>query len=246
MANPKKTKSAKPSKEERKALGAAKKAARKERRGQIGQVFRLAKNADSKFLPILIAVFVLTLVIVGFVFLQLFGPIFGPFFGILAALVATVATFSRRAQRAVFASVEGQPGAPLGVLQGLPRGWRTSDVPVAFTRDQDFVHRVLGRPGVVLIGEGVPKRVQQLLLTEKKKVQRVAADIPVYEIMIGDEPGQVPLRKLRKHLLKLPRNLKPGAVSSVEQRMRALGAAGALPIPKGPIPKSARAIKRGR
>ena len=244
MANPKKQ--TKPSKDERKALLAAKKAARKERRGQIGQVFRLAKSADSKFVPILIAVFVLTLVIVGFLFIQLFGPILGTIFGILAALVATVATFSRRAQRAVFASVEGQPGAPLGVLLGLPRGWISSDVPVAFTRDQDFVHRVLGRPGVILIGEGSPRRVQQLLVTEKKKVQRVAADIPVYEIIVGDEPGQVPLRKLRKHLLKLPRNLKPGGVTAIEQRLRALGSTGALPIPKGPIPKSARAIKRGR
>lgn len=243
MANPKKQ--TKPSKDERKALLAAKKAARKERRGQIGQVFRLAKSADSKFVPILVAVFLLTLAVAGFGFYLLFGPVLGVIFAILAALVATVATFSRRAQRAVFASVEGQPGAPLGVLQGLPRGWISSDVPVAFTRDQDFVHRVLGRPGVILIGEGSPKRVQQLLVTEKKRVQRVAADIPVYEIMVGDEPGQVPLRKLRKHLLKLPRNLKPGAVSSIEQRMRALGSS-SLPIPKGPIPKSARAIKRGR
>jgi hypothetical protein len=222
------------------------KAQRKERRGQIGQVFRLARENDRRLIPILIGVFLLTLLVIGTGFYLLFGAIFGGIMAVIAALVATAAVFSRRAQRAVFAQVEGQPGAPLGVIQGLPRGWISSDMPVAFTRDQDFVHRLLGRPGVVLIGEGNPKRVGQLLLTEKKKVQRVAADVPVYEVVVGDGPGQVPLRKLRSHLVKLPRNLKPAGVTALDKRMKALGTAGALPIPKGPIPKSARAVKRGR
>jgi hypothetical protein len=222
------------------------KAQRKERRGQIGQVFKLARTSDPKLIWVLVGVFVGTLLVVGTLFYLLFGPIFGGILALIAALVVTAAIFSRRAQRAVFAQVEGQPGAPLGVLQGLPRGWISSDMPVAFTRDQDFVHRLLGRPGIVLIGEGNPKRVAQLLQTEKKKVQRVAAEVPVYEIVVGDGEGQVPLRKLRSHLVKLPRNLKPAGVSALDKRMRALGGAGSLPIPKGPMPKSARAVKRGR
>ena len=229
-----------------KQAASARKAERKERRGQVRQVFRMARETDKRLVWILLGVFVGVLVIVGGLLSLLFNPIFGVILGLIVALAVTAITFSRRAQRAVFAQVEGQPGAPLGVIQGLPRGWISSDIPVAFTRDQDFVHRVLGRPGVVLIGEGNPRRVTQLLATEKKKVQRVAAEVPVYEIVVGDGEGQVPLRKLRNHLVKLPRNVKPAGVTALNQRMKALGNAGSLSIPKGPMPKSARAVKRGR
>ena len=40
---------------------------------------------------------------------------------------------------------------------------------VAFTRNQDLVHRVISRAGIVLVGEGNPSRVKQLLNTEKTK-----------------------------------------------------------------------------
>jgi hypothetical protein len=245
VANPK-AQSKQALKAQAKATAGERKAQRKEKRGQIGQVFKLARSSDPKLVWILAGVFLLTLVVVGTLLVWLFQLVFGVILALILAVVVTGAVFSRRAQRAVFAQVEGQPGAPLGVLQGLPRGWISSDTPVAMTRDMDFVHRVLGRPGVVLIGEGNPKRVTQLLLTEKKRVQRVAAEVPVYELVVGDEAGQVPLRKLRSHMVKLPRNLKPAGVTALDKRMRALGTAGAMPIPKGPIPKSARAVKRGR
>ena len=67
------------------------------------------------------------------------------------------------------------------------------------------MHRAVGRPGVVLIGEGVPPTgVGNLLAQEKKKVARFVPDVPVYDVQAGNDEGQVPLRKLNRHLMKLP------------------------------------------
>ena len=91
----------------------------------------------------------------------------------------------------------------------------------------------------MLIGEGSPNRVGSLLAAEKKKITRFVPDVPVYEVQAGDEEGQVPLRKLNRHLTKLPRNLKNPQVSEVNRRLKALGTMN-LPIPKGPMPKGAK------
>jgi hypothetical protein len=66
-------------------------------------------------------------------------------------------------------------------------------------------------------------------------------DVPIYDIQAGNDEGQVPLRKLNKHLMKLPRNLKNDQVSEVNRRLKALGSM-SLPIPKGPLPRN---IQRG-
>jgi hypothetical protein len=81
--------------------------------------------------------------------------------------------------------------------------------------------------------------VQALLVTEKKKVARYVPDVPVYDVQAGNADGQVPLRKLNNHLMKLPRNLTTTQVSEVNRRLKALGTMN-LPIPKGPMPKGMR------
>ena len=62
-------------------------------------------------------------------------------------------------------------------------------------------------PASILVAEGAPSRVRGLLAQEKKKVARVVGDTPIYDIVVGDGEGQVPLRKLSAHVMKLPRNL---------------------------------------
>jgi hypothetical protein len=99
----------------------------------------------------------------------------------------------------------------------------------------DAVHRVLGRPGVILVAEGVPARVRGLLAQEKKKVARVVGDTPIYDITVGDDEGQIPLRKLSTHVMKLPRNLSAAEVNALARRMSALGGA-RMPVPGGPLP----------
>ena len=223
---------------------AEKKAARKARRGQFSQAFRMTRQADPKLIPYLaavviavLAVFVLLAVVIGPLYLWL--PI-----GIMFALLGGVMLFSRRAQAAAFSQVEGQPGAAAAVLTNMRGNWRVTPA-VAFNKNQDLVHRVVGRPGVILVAEGSPGGTRALLGNEKRKLSRiVGAETPIYDIIVGDGEGQVPLRKLQMHVTKLPRNIKPAAVNGVDARLKAIGGA-SLPIPKGPIPMSGK-IPRGK
>ncbi len=164
-------------------------------------------------------------------------------FGILGAslgLLALTFFFGRRAESAAYSQIKGQPGAAAAVLNTLRKGWFVTPA-VAATKNQDIVHRVVGRPGVVLVGEGSPTRVPNLLATERKKVERWVPEIPVTVMVVGDEEGQVPLEKVSKQVMKLPKQIRPAEVTEVRQRLDAASKLGnQLPIPKGPMPKNAR------
>ena len=127
--------------------------------------------------------------------------------GVLAALIV----FGRRAERAAYAQLEGQPGAAAAALGVLKRGWKVQNA-VAVTKNQDLVHRVVGRPGVILVGEGNEARVRHLLGVEKKKHARVVGETPIYDIVVGDrrrgrraDPQAVEARREAAE-----RNIKPG------------------------------------
>ncbi len=121
---------------------------------------------------------------------------------------------------------------------------------IAFNRNQDVVHRVVGRPGIILIGEGHPSRVKQLLSTERVRHQRVVSEVPVHQVVVGDGEGQVPLERLVKHVSKLDRALKPAELTEVLSRLKAIDATRSqMPIPKGPVPTSMKGMRgnlRGR
>jgi hypothetical protein len=178
-------------------------------------------------------------VIVVFVLLGLFLNL--PFLliplGVLLGLLVAMILFGRFAQAAQFATIEGQPGAAAAVLENMRGNWTTTPA-IAANRNMDVVHRLVGRPGVVLIGEGSPARLASLLAAEKKRVARVAYEVPIFEIQVGNEDGQIPLGKLQRKVMRLPRNLKTGAVSDLNHRLRALQPT--LQAPKGPIPKNIR------
>ena len=165
-------------------------------------------------------------------------PVYVGILGLMLAVLAATIVFGKRAEKAAFSQVDGQPGAAAAALNMLRKGWTVTPA-VAMSRNQDIVHRVVGRAGVVLVGEGSPSRVQALIVTEKKKVARFVPDVPIYDVQAGNDTGQVPLRKLNNHLMKLPRNLKQPQVIEVNRRLKALGSMN-LPIPKGPMPRSAR------
>src|SRR2546421_180034 len=98
---------------------------------------------------------------------------------------------------------------------------------------------LLGAPGVILVGEGAPHRVKNLVSQEKKRVARLVGDTPIYDIVIGTEDGELPLKRLQPYLMKLPRNLKPAQVDALEAKLAALGNRGAA-LPKGPMPAGAK------
>lgn len=232
----------KSSKEAKQAAKAARKAASRERRQQIWQAFQMQRKEDKALIPLMVATVLGTTLVFGllgqFVFHNLWITL--PLGVILGALLAFV-LFGRRVQRSVYKKAEGQPGAAGWALSNIRGQWRVQQA-VTGTSHLDAVHRVIGKPGVVLVGEGSPTRLKPLLAQEKKKAARVVGDTPIYEILVGDGDGQVPLSKLERHIRKLPSNIDRKRMDALEGRLSALkakGGAGAA-MPKGPMPQGAK------
>jgi hypothetical protein len=200
----------------------------------IKQAYSLTRKNDPKLPWIMLIAFVAVAAVVELIGVLLDSPfLFLPLALITGGLAALI-IFGRRAQGSAYRQVEGQPGAAAWVLEGMRGDWRVTSG-VAGTQQLDAVHRVLGRPGIILVAEGVPSRVRGLLAQEKKKVARVVGDTPIYDIVVGDDEGQIPLKKLSTHVMKLPRNLTAAEVNALGRRMSALGGA-RMPVPGGPLP----------
>jgi hypothetical protein len=226
----------------RKKADAKKKAApkkegpsRREKLGQIKMAFGMTRKADSKMLPLVIGAFVITLALFVLLGVLLGHPIYLSVIGVLFALLVTAAVFGRRVQKTAYGQVEGQLGAAAAVLQNMRGNWRVTPA-VGFTKEQDLIHRVIGRPGIVIVAEGSPNRVRALIGAEKRALSRVVGDTPVYDVQVGDAEGQIALKDLERHFSRLPRNIKPAAVNTLDTRLKALRSQAPLPIPKGPMP----------
>jgi Domain of unknown function (DUF4191) len=226
---------------QKKAARGAKRARRRETFSNLRQAFTLTRKQDSRFLPYLIMAGVLTAAVVyALVFLFTDSPYFPIVPAVAGGLVAAMLVFSRRAQKSMFSQAEGQTGAAGWMLQQNLRGdWRLTQA-VAGTTQLDAVHRLVGRPGVVLVAEGAPHRVTGLLAQEKKRTARVVGDIPIYDITIGTGEGDLRLAKLNRYLAKLPSNLSKQQVGALEKRLAALGGSRAAQLPKGPMPQGAK------
>jgi hypothetical protein len=217
---------------------------------QVVQSYQMTKKGDPRIGLVLLGTFLLG-ALGGFalMFLALGSLVFSIVFGVLVGSLVALIVFGRRAQRAALAQIEGQPGAAAAALGLLRRGWKT-DPAIGFTKQQDVVHRLVGPPGIVLIGEGNPNRLKPLMASERRKHERVVSETTITEVLVGNGPGEVPLHKLVRHVSKLPRALKPAAMTDVLARLKALDANRSnIPLPKGPIPtsmKGARQNMRGR
>jgi hypothetical protein len=203
---------------------------------QIRAVWKMTREQDPKAIPIIIGPALVVLAVLVVVGILIGHIIIFSVVAVLAAVITGTSIFGRRATGTMYAQVEGRPGAAAAILQGMRGDWRVTAA-VGFTRNQDLVHRVIGRPGIILIGEGTsPAAIRQLVNDQKKRIGRVAPDTPVFDVVIGDGDGQVPVRKLQQHMMRLPRNLKKTEVNGVEARMKALGGPN-VPLPKGPVPQ---------
>ncbi|GAC69495.1 DUF4191 domain-containing protein [Gordonia soli] len=228
------------SKEAKAEAKAARRKASKERRSQLWQAFQMQRKEDKRLIPymvglfaLIVAVFVVIGLLIGSVWLLL--PL-----GIVLGLLAAFILFGRRVQKSVYTKADGQPGAAGWALGNMRGQWRVAQA-VSGTAHLDAIHRVIGKPGVILVAEGAPTRVRSLLAQEKKKVARVVGDTPIYEIQVGNEDGQIPLSKLERHLNKLPRNIDGKRMDALEGRLSALGGRAPGPgMPKGPLPSNAK------
>ena len=202
-------------------------------------VWTMTRKADPKLPLVVFGPALLVLAALVAVGILIGHPIYLSVLAVLAAVLTGTTIFGRRATASMYAQVEGQPGAAASVLQTLRGDWRVTPA-VAFNRNMDFVHRIVGRPGVVLVGEGGSSAQQrQLIVDQKRRVGRVAPETPIYEVLVGDGEGQVPLRKLQQHVMRLPRNVGRKDIDGLEARMKALGGTN-VPMPKGPMPRSGR------
>jgi Domain of unknown function (DUF4191) len=210
---------------------------------QIRMVAGLVRRSDPRAMPIILGSglgILVVFVVVGL--LTGLAPLFIPL-GVLLGLLVGMLLFSRFAQSAQYKAIEGQPGAAAAVLENLRGNWTVTPA-IAANRNLDVVHRAVGRPGVVLVGEGSPNRLASLLAAEKKRVARVAYEVPIFEFQVGNEEGQIPLGKLQRKVMRLRRNLKPAAVSDINHRLKALQPS--MQAPKGPIPRNVRQPKMPR
>ena len=204
---------------------------------QIRQTYRLTKTTDPAIRWIIPVSFLITLgvfLLAGYLLGQL---VFAAIFAVPFALLLSMYIFGRRAERAAYASIEGQPGAAVAALNTLRKGWFTTPF-IEVTRNQDAVHRVVGRPGIILVAEAPASRAPELLKTARAKIQRYASDVPVHEIVCGNDG--VPLIKLNRAVMKLPRTLRPAEVTELRRKLDAVQKGPSLPIPRGPMPKGMR------
>lgn len=234
-----KPKLTKPTRAEKKAVRVARRKSRRETFSQMRQAFTMTRKNDAKLVPYLVLAFVVVAAVVYVALLFAFSSVWLPILpAVLLGVLAALFLFSRRAQTSAYSQAEGQPGAAAYVLGQLRGDWHKTDA-VAGTTQLDAVHRLLGRPGVVLIGEGAPHRVKPLIAQEKKRVARLAGDAPIYDVVVGRGEGEIPLGKLNTHLMKLPRNLSKEQVAALDRRLSALGAQ-RTPLPQGPMPAGAK------
>ncbi|MCW2897828.1 MAG: hypothetical protein JWO67_93 [Streptosporangiaceae bacterium] len=207
---------------------------------QIRMLAQLLRRANPKALPLVFAAAIGTLalfIVVGVVIGKLWFMI--PL-AILAAVAVGMIVFGQVAQRTQYKMLAGQPGAAASILESMRGGWTVTPA-VSGNRNLDLVHRVVGRPGVILVAEGPSSRVGQLLGAEKKRIARAAQQVPIYDFQVGEDEGQIPIGKIQRHLTKLPRNLTKNQVTDLNDRLRALPQT--MRMPKGPIPKGARMPK---
>ena len=221
---------------------ASRKAASKQRRAQLWQAFQMQRKEDKRLLPYMIGGFLaalgasvgIGLLIGGFTMWLMI--VLGIVLGVLVAFII----FGRRAQKNVYRKAEGQAGAAAWALENMRGKWRVKPA-VSGNSHFDAVHRVIGRPGVILVGEGSPARVKPLLAQEKKRTARLIGDVPIYDVIIGNDEGEVPLAKLERHLTKLPVNISVEKMDALENKLVALGTKlGPAAMPKGPLPPQAK------
>jgi hypothetical protein len=207
----------------------------------VKDAYKLVKK-DSPFAIIwCVLVFVLILTFGIIIGNNLDHPVYAGFLSTPLAFLAAFFLFTRYANNAAFASIQGQIGAGASVLMSIKRGFITTPA-VNVNRNQDMVHRVSGKAGIILVGEG-GFGVKSLMQDERRKMERFLSGVPVTEIIVGEGQGEVSIRKLQKHLKKLPKKLNTVQLREVRARIKSVGGLN-IPLPKGPMPTNIRMPRR--
>lgn len=214
---------------------------------QMFQVFQMTRRYDKLAIWYLLLAFLLP-VLVGLLLAFLLSPdqvlgfVLYIVAGVLGGVLAFLIVLGRRAERAAYSQIAGQPGAVGAVLKSsLRRGWTASEMPVSVSpKTQDAVYRAVGRGGVALIGEGPRSRTQRMLDDERRNIARILPNVPVTFLYVGPDAESTPLYKLPVRLRSIKPALRKPEILAVSNRLNSLGRNG-LPIPKGMDPLKVRA-----
>lgn len=194
---------------------------------------------DRLFVPLLVVAAVVPLLATGIGIALGLGWLWLPV-GLMLALLAMMIVVSLRGEKAKVREAEQQPGGAASLVEQMRGDWRVTPA-VSATTDMDMVHLIVGRPGVILLGEGNPQRVRNLIAQEKRRLAKVIGNADMRDFIVGTGEGEVPMAKLRVTLMKLPRTTTGKDVNALDKRLKALTARPQLP--KGAIPKNMRPSK---
>ena len=216
---------------------------------QMLQVFTMTRRYDPMSVWYMLIAFVLP-VAAGIILAFLISPqsVIGIILyivaGVMAGLLAFLLVLGRRAERAAYGQIKGQPGAVGAVLKSsLRRGWVASEMPVTVSpKTQDAVYRAVGRGGIVLIGEGPKSRTAKMLDDERRRIARVLPNVPVNYLTVGPDNDSTELHKLPSVMNRFAKALNKSEIYAVNNRIGSLGKAG-LPIPKGVDPTRVRSSR---
>jgi hypothetical protein len=206
---------------------------------QLPMAIKFTAKRDKWFVPLaLVAVIVpigagITLGLLGIGWLWMAAAI-------MLALLGVMIVLNLRANKAMMAEYEGQPGAAAQILQNMRGDWRVRPA-FASTTTFDMVHVVIGRPGIILVGEGTPSKLRSMMSQEKRRLAKIIGTTELREVVVGNDEGQVPLGKLRNTVMRMPRTITGKEVNALDTRLTAL--ASRTNLPKGAIPKNMRPPK---
>lgn len=160
--------------------------------------------------------------------------------GLMAGLLLALVLLGRKAEKAAYSQIEGQPGAVGAVIKSVvKRGWIANDMPVAVNaKTKDAVYRCVGRGGIVLIAEGPISRTQRLVDDERRKISKIVPNVAITVITVGPDEQSTKLHKLGWKMTKIRHALSKNEVYVVNNRLSSLGTN--VPIPKGIDPYKVR------
>lgn len=206
---------------------------------QIKETYNFTKQHVSALGAKLFGLFAIIFAILIGIGFAIDHPVYFGILGFGTALLVTTYVFGKIAEKSAYASIADQVGAAASVLQSLRGGSWAVTPAVGIDKNQNMVHRVVGRPGIVLVGEG--SRPGPLLAEQRKAHQRIVPGAPIHEIIVGE--GGIALPELQKSLRKLKKEIRPRQVTELRRRVDAMPK-NILPIPKGPLPQGRKVPRR--
>jgi hypothetical protein len=161
-------------------------------------------------------------------------------FGVLAGVLGFLIVLGQLTQRLMYSNLQGQPGAVSALIKNqLRRSWRGNDTPIRMNKSQDIVYRVVGRPGVVIVSEGVRSRVAPLVEDARKEVQRIVPGVPVNLLHVGSDG--LTLKEFFPALYKMKGRVRAAEIVVVSNRLNSIAKTPASMMPKGIDPTKMRA-----